>query len=123
MRTGLDCYWKATIRTSASFRVGRLAAFLEKACALAQPAVTSGEGEVAFRNNETGEGATVTCRRGAFAVVPDVRGRAYDLDTRALSEVCFGVCPIDLLLPDLPEDAPIRRVLPVRACVPHLFAV
>jgi len=105
------------------FRVGRLAPFLQKACRIAQPRVRGGSGGVSLVNTDSGDGATVLCRHGRLSVHDRADGDAYRLTWRDLSEVCFGLCPLDTLLPALPEDSFLRTVLPIPAFWPPLFGL
>jgi len=114
-------YWHMRIEPEESFRVGNLVSFLRNACAAAQPRVACGAGRVSFINSDNNQAATVVCASGRFSVVEGAGSDAYRLNTRDLSGVCFGAYPLDLLLPGLPADAPIRQVLPLRIGVNRVF--
>ena len=116
-------YAYMTVGPSGMFRVGPLTPFLEKACRAAQPKVACGSGRVSLADSETGETVTVACRRGRLSVQPGACERVYSLGRRELSELCFGLCPLDLHLPGLPEDSFLRRVLPLPAYWSRFFGV
>jgi len=82
-----------------------------------------GSGETSLANTENGQAATLTCQAGVARIEAVARSRSYHLTTRQLSEVCFGLLPLDLLLPGLPPDAPIRQVLPARIFISEFFAL
>jgi len=116
-------YWRVTTGPTWMFRVCSLRGFLEKVCRIAAGRVSCGSGELGLVNTETGEAATLLCRQGGMSVREGAGEGAYRLTTQQLSEVCFGVCPLDLLLPGLPADSPFRRVLPLRPHLSQAFAV
>jgi hypothetical protein len=123
MRTCQGHYASMSIVPSGMFRVGRLKSCLDKACQVAQARVTCGSGRVSLTNSESGETVTVMCRNGRLSAEEGGREDTYSLDRRELSEVCFGLCPLELHLPGLPEDSFLRRVLPLRAHWSRFFGV
>ncbi len=116
-------YAGMSMHPSGMLRVGPLKAFLEKACQAAQPNVACGSGHVSLTNSETGEAATVVCANGRLSVEAGARETVYTLDRLGLSEVCFGLCPLDLHLPGLPQGSFLRRVLPLPAYWSRFFGV
>jgi len=115
-------YEGVSLVPSGMFRTGPLARFLKVACRVAQPQVEAGSGRVALCNAETGETATVVCRDGELSVEQG-GGDAFALNRRDLSEVCFGLCPLDVLLPGLPAGSFLRRVLPLPVYWSRFFGV
>ncbi len=116
-------YARMTIAPSGMFRVGPLTSFFEKACRVAQAKVGCGSGSVSLADSESGETVTVACRDGRLSVEPGGREDVYSLGRRELSEVCFGLCPLELHLPGLPEDSFLRRVLPLPVHWSRFFGV
>ncbi|MBI5724987.1 MAG: GNAT family N-acetyltransferase [Planctomycetes bacterium] len=116
-------YWKMQVDPSARFKVVRLVNFLEKVCRMFQGRLPAGSGELGLVNKDTGESATIVCRDGQSSVQAGAAGGAYTLDRREISEVCFGACPLDVLLPDLPANSPIRCILPLKAFISRFFAI
>lgn len=116
-------YWRMRIEPGANFRVGCLASFFTKLFSMAPPRLAGGDGRLALRNSDTGEAVTLTCKAGRLAVESAAGADARSLNTRELSEVCFGMCPVDLVLPDLPAASPFRQVLPLRVFVHEIFSL
>lgn len=115
--------WHTSIGSTANLRVGRLSSFLEKACALAGPPPQSASGSLCLQAEEDGDSATVGWANGRFTVNPTASAPGIRLSRQSLSEICFGLWPLDLLIPDLPEDSPIRKMLPVGLHIPRVFAL
>jgi len=116
-------YAGMSVEPSGMFRVGPLRAFLEKACRAAQARLSAGSGAVGLANADTGEAVTARCQDGRLSVEAGARGDVYRMGRRELSEACFGLCPLDVYLPGLPEDSFLRRVLPLPACWSRFFGV
>jgi predicted N-acetyltransferase YhbS len=128
----LDRYWRMHIAPGANFRVGNLKSFFTKLFSLTQPRLAGGDGRLALRNSDTGEAVTLACRAGRLGVEAGVAGsgsgaagdaEVRSLTTRELSEVCFGMCPVDLVLPGLPAASPFRQVLPLKVFVHEIFSL
>lgn len=116
-------YSQMRIDHAAKFKVVRLASFLEKVCKMFQGKVPEGNGELGLTNKDAGESATIVCRGGRLSVQAGAAGGAYQLSGREISEVCFGGCPLDVMLPGLAANSPIRCVLPLKAYISHFFAL
>lgn len=124
LRACLEHSSEMQVWPSASFRVGNLASFLQKAGRAAAPRLGSGWGELGLVNSGNGQSATLVCCQGGEIVLEEGAGPgAYRLTHRQLSEVCFGLLPLDLLLPGLPADSPVRQVLPLRVFISELFTL
>jgi predicted N-acetyltransferase YhbS len=123
LRACLDHYEEMQVWPSASFRVGNLAAFLHKAARAAAAHLGSGWGELGLVNTTNGQSATLVCQGGEIVLEEGAGPGAYRLSHRQLSEVCFGLLPLDLLLPGLPADSPVRQVLPLRVFISELFTL
>lgn len=123
VRACFGCYQSIEVRPSASFRVGRLAPFLRKVCSAVQPRVNAGTDRLALVNTDTGDGATIVCRGGRLSVEDRAGRGARQLDTRMLSELCFGLLPPDIAVPQFAAASPLRQVFPFAAHVSHLFGV
>jgi len=123
LRTCQKHYASMSIVPSGMLRVGRLASFLDKACRAAQPKVACGSGSVSLANSETGEAVTLRCRNGRLSAEAGDGADCHSLGRRELSEVCFGLCPLELHLPGLPEDSFLRHVFPLRAHWSRFFGV
>ncbi len=119
----LSNYWRASEGMVWMFRVCSLMPLLEKLCRARAAQVGCGTGELGLGNLDTGESATLVCRSGRLSVREGAGEGAYALSTRDLSEVLFGICPPDLLLPGLPPDSPFRRLLPLKVHLSQTFAV
>ena len=116
-------YASMSVVPSGMFRVGRLLSFFQKACKAAQAKVACGSGSVSLADSETGEAVTVTCRNGHLSVQEGSSADPYSLARRELSEACFGLCPLDVSLPGLPQDSFLRQVLPLPAHWSRFFGV
>lgn len=123
LQTCLERYWHVTSGPTWMWRVCSLRPLLEKVCRAGAGRVACGSGELGLASTQTGEAATLVCRRGRFSVRDGAGEGAYRLSTTELSEVCFGVFPPDLLLPGLPADSPFRRLLPLRHHLCQSFAL
>lgn len=110
-----------TVQSPASFRVGVLASFLEKACHAAEAKLGKGSGSLSLINSDTGEAATISCENGRAKVSATAAADAHRFTTTELSEIFFGPVAIDVLLPTLPQDSPIRRILPMPVCRSAFF--
>ncbi len=119
----LAYYSQLRVLPSASFRVGNLVSFLRKAAELAGESSISAGVEVGLVNTGNGQRATLVCQNGGMHVADGAGQGAYHLGHQRLSEVCFGLLPLSLLLPGLPEGSPFRRVLPVKIFISELFAL
>ena len=119
----LAYYSQLKVLPSASFRVGNLVSFLRKAAELAGESSTFSGAELGLVNTGNGQDATLICRNGGMHVAEGAAQGAYQLEHQRLSEVCFGLLPLSLLLPGLPEGSPFRRVLPVKIFISELFAL
>ena len=116
-------YGSVSVVPSGMFRVGRLLSFLQKACKAAQAKVACGSGSVSLADSQTGEAVTVTCRNGHLSVQEGSSADSYNLARRELSDACFGLCPLDVSLPGLPQDSFLRQVLPLPAHWSRFFGV
>jgi predicted N-acetyltransferase YhbS len=123
LETCVRHYRGVSLNPSGMYRVGRLVSFLQKACRVAQARVSSGSGTLALANSDTGEEATIRCRDGRLSVAEGVAGEVHRFNRTDLSEVCFGLCALDALVPGLPADSPIRRVLPLPVHWSRFFAI
>jgi hypothetical protein len=96
------------------WRVTTLARTLTAAASIAATRVGPGRDVLGLRNSETGEVATLRIDDGAITV--EAGGRpTIELDTAGLSALCFGTGPLELFIPGLRPDSPLRRVLPIPA--------
>lgn len=123
LQTCLDHYSEIQVWPSASLRVGNLGSFLTKAAELGGECLATETGELSLANTENGQAATLTCREGRFQVQEGAGRDAYLLSHQRLSEVCFGLLPLSLLLSGLPDSSPFYRVLPVKVFISELFAL
>jgi predicted N-acetyltransferase YhbS len=123
LKTCLAHYKWFQVCPSASFRVGNLGSFLRKAAALAGDFSAPFQGELGLVNTGNDQKASLICREGKVSVGDEAGQAAYNLSHQRLSEVCFGLLPLSLLLPGLPEDSPFRQVLPVKIFISELFAL
>lgn len=114
-RACMNHYRHVNVGPSCMWRVGKLVPFLEKACEMARPRVSGGSDALALVNTDTGESATIECASGKLSARDGAGDDALRFNTKELSEICFGPCPLENLLPDLAPDSPLRRILPVRA--------
>lgn len=119
----LSYYSEFQVWPSASFRIGNLSSFLRKAVVLAGEIPLSSQEEMGLVNTSNDQRATLVCQNGLIRVEGGAGQGAYHLDHQHLSEVCFGLLPLSLLLPGLPEGSPFRRVLPVKIFISELFAL
>lgn len=116
-------HWQVTLQHAANIRVGNLSSLLSKMCQLAQPRVEHGNGTLSLQNIDTGQSATLHCAHGILSVTPEATPTATRLTTLQLSELLFGLLPLDALLPDLPPASPFRQVLPLPVSINRLFAL
>jgi predicted N-acetyltransferase YhbS len=122
-RACLPLYHDVLRRPSCMWRVGKLVPLLGKACRMAAARVGPGHDSLALVNTDTHEGATLECQRGELEVREGVSGPAVELDTLALSELCFGPNPLEHALPGLRPDSPLRQVFPLRVHQTGFFPV
>jgi predicted N-acetyltransferase YhbS len=108
-----DCYAGMTLNASGCLRVGSLASLLEKAGRMAGVIQPYGCGEIGLVDVDTGDSATVSWSEGQWHVAPGATQSAFRLTTLQLSELVFGWAPPDDLLPRLPIDSPVRKLLPL----------
>jgi len=95
------------------WRIGKLAATLSAAAEAGRARLDGGSDAVCLENSDTGERVTLACEHGRVQV--RAGGEApIRLDTRELSKLCFGDGLIDHYLPDLRDNSPLRRILPLR---------
>ena len=123
LQTCLAHYQWLQVTPSASFRVGHLGSFLAKAAQLAGECLAPGPCELSLVNTGNGQAATLACQDGKFSAAEGEGKGAYHLGHQRLSEVCFGLLPLSLLLPGLPDNSPFYRVLPVKIFISELFAL
>lgn len=119
----LQYYHQMHVSPCASFRVVSLVPFLEKVCRVVQPGIADGDDTVSLVSSDTGEAATVRCRKGRLSVTEGRTRSACLLSPAELSELCFGMSPPDLFFPRLSPASPLRRVFPFPAYISHLFSV
>lgn len=96
------------------WRIARLEATLTAAAAIGRARLDGGRDQLCLENTDTGERATLACEDGRAFVVAG--GDApIRLNTHELSELCFGGGLLDLHLPNLRPNSPLRRLLPIPA--------
>ncbi len=122
LETCLANYSWFEVSPSASFRVGNLATFLVKAAELAGECGAY-QGRLGLVNSGNGQSASLVCQDGRIRVEEGADHEAYRLTHQRLSEVCFGLLPLSLLLPGLPGGSPFSRVLPAKIFISELFAL
>ncbi len=116
-------HWNVSLQHAANIRVGNLVSLLGKMCRLAQPRVEHGNAVLSLVNTDNGQSATLCCQDGALSVTPEANVHAIHLSTLQLSELMFGLLPIDTLLPALPAASPFRQVLPLPVAINRFFAL
>ena len=123
LETCLAHYSELQVWPSASFRVGNLTAFLGRAAELAGECGGEFQGRLGLVNSGNGQSASLVCQDGRIRVEEGADHEAYRLTHQRLSEVCFGLLPLSLLLPGLPQGSPFSRVLPAKIFISELFAL
>ena len=123
LETCLAHYSWFQVSPSASFRIGDIGSFLAKAVELAGDLSVPFQGELGLVNQGNGQAATLVWRDGRICVEEGAGRGAFHLTHQRLSEVCFGLLPLSLLLPGLPDGSPFNQVLPVKIFISELFAL
>jgi hypothetical protein len=123
VRLARDCYLQMRVDTSASFRICDVAGYFEKAARIAQPGVAAGTDELSLRNTDNGLEVRIECVDGRFSVQDRAGEGAREMSTAAISEAVFGPLPLDLTMPGLAADSPIRALFQVPVHVSHLYAL
>ncbi len=123
MRACHAAHFKMVISPTASIRVGNLQSCLSKLCRSWQPSIAGGNGLLSLVNHDNGQQATLCCDNGRLSVSQDALPVAEARSTEQLSDILFGLSPLDLHLPDLPTASPFRSLLPVPIHVCKLFAL
>jgi predicted N-acetyltransferase YhbS len=122
MRVCERSYWQVDAEPCAMFRTGPLLPFMEKVCRIRTGSIPLAGAELAIGNKDTGEKVTLVCDDLSLTVREGAENPVM-LNTRELSEVCFGWCPVDLFLPSLPANSPFRSVFPFHFHLPKFLAL
>jgi GNAT superfamily N-acetyltransferase len=109
----------ASIEHCASYRIVRLAPFLEKAARMVEGAIPQGADRLELGNSDTGEAATLRAAHGRIEVTGEASSAAVWLDTTQLSELFFDWLPAEIHLPHLRADSPLRALFPLNVFMPH----
>lgn len=115
-------YTGMRVSPSHSLRLGRLDSFFAKfAQVVAERGGVRGTGELALRNRDDGQGVVLRCSRGRLQVRPGLGAKGVELTTTELSELVFGLTPLDVVLPGLALDSPFRNLFPFRVHLSEFF--
>ncbi len=97
------------------FRLCDMVGYFRQACQAVQPTLTGGSDELSLRNTDTGQTVRIVCEDGKLSVDDTAGADVRELTTTQLSEIVFSMLPLDIALPGLAIDSPLRAVL--RMCV------
>lgn len=122
MRVCERSYWQVHSKPSAMFRIVAMTEFFRKMCRIRTGILPLTPGELPLKNRDTGEEVTLVCDEISITVREGAED-PYELNTRELSEVCFGWCPLDLFLPDLPANSTFRTLFPFHFHLPRFLAL
>ncbi len=113
MRACYKCYWNVMQRPSAMFRVVDLQSLLGKIARARKAFIGHMSGAVSLRNLDNDEAATLICEEGRVGVRAATESdETLAMHTHQLSEILFGICPLDSIIENLPHDSAIHRFLP-----------
>jgi predicted N-acetyltransferase YhbS len=115
-------YRSANRRHAGMFRVGDLAGLLGKLALLRADRISCGTDRLSLIKEETGQAATIDVKHGRAQVTSDATDASVSVNTKALSELCFGICAPDLTV-SLAPGSPLRAILPWGLHVSHLFGL
>lgn len=103
------------------FRMCDMAGYFRRAREAVQPTVIGGSDELSLRNTDTGQAVRIVCKKGKLSVDekpgPDVR----EMTTTQISEVVFSMLPLDVALPGLATNSPLRALLRMPVYLPFGF--
>ena len=115
-------YWQVRRQPAGMFRAGDLEGLLGKLAALRNERIPGGSDRLSFVAADTKRPVTLTVADGKVEVTPAATDEGTPLPATAISALCFGVCPPDLVAP-LAPDSPFRAMLPWPLHVSHLFGL
>jgi GNAT superfamily N-acetyltransferase len=118
-----EIFASASVQHCASFRIVRLVPFLEKAMRMVEGAIPRGTDRLELMNTDTGEAVTLTVAQGEAQVAEGASETAVRLDTVRITELFFDWIPVEVYLPELAADSPLRALLPLNVFMSHFFAI
>ena len=117
-------YCEMTPKTCAHFRLCDMAGYFEKACRIVEPALAGGSDEIALANTDTGQTVRIVCRKGKLSVDDRAGPARREMTTHQLSEVAFSRLPLDVVLPGLAANSPLRHLFRMPVYLPFaLYAM
>jgi predicted N-acetyltransferase YhbS len=117
------CYGHMRMECSAAFRICGLKGFFEKAVKAVEPSLRAGSDELSIRNTDNGQEVRISCDNGQFRIADKAGSGARSMSTLAISEAVFGVFPLDVTLPGLAQNSPIRSLLRLPCYISRFFAL
>ena len=116
-------YWTYQGGISGMFHMGVLQSFMTKAFEVAKPLLAGRDYRFEVVNTDTDEKVCISGQQGEMIVSSDVSSDALRLTTRELSELCFGPCAHEAIVPSLAPDSVARIVFPLPVHIPTFFRV
>jgi hypothetical protein len=120
-RVALAHYATMERRSVGGFRLGDLQGYFERACHVVEPTLCGGSDELSLRNTDTGQTVRIQCADGKLSVDDKVGANVRELTTTQLSEAAFSPLPLDVVVPGLAANSPLRTVLRMPVYLPFSF--
>lgn len=120
-RAALAHYASMEQQQVGGFRMCDMAGYFSRACGAVQPAIAGGSDELSLRNTDTGQAVRIVCENGKLSVDDHVGTDVREMTTTQLSEVAFSMLPLDVVLPGLVADSPLRALLRMPVYLPFGF--
>jgi len=120
-RVALAHYASMEQQQVGGFRLCDMAGYFRCACRAVEPTLTGGSDELSLRNTDTGQAVRVVCENGKLSVDDHVGDDVHEMATTQLSELVFSTLPLDVVLPGLAGDSPLRALLRMPVYLPFGF--
>lgn len=123
MRVAARHYWRMQVGTAASFRLCDPMGYFSRVATVAARGCVCGDDELSIRNTDNGLEVRLRCEDGRFSVEPRAGKNPVEMSTLELSEAAFGLLPLEVRMPRLAANSPLRALFEFPAHVSHFFAL
>jgi len=103
------------------FRLCDMAGYFQRARKVVEPTLAGGSDELSLRNTDTGQAVRILCKKGKLSVDDSLGPDVREMTTTELSEVVFSSLPLDVVLPGLAPNSPLRPLLRIPVYLPFSF--
>lgn len=123
-RVALKHYSTMEMQQVGGFRLCDMAGYFRRACRIVEPTLAGGSDELSLRNTDTGQAVRIVCSDGKLSVDNQPGRGVRELTTTQLSEAVFSLLSLDVVLPGLAANSPLRPLLRMPVYLPFsLYAM